>query len=87
MDEQINPNLTATGSFAAIAGSDIAHRRCADLVECHRPISVKALVLGCDLAGAVLELPRRIGEDSPELLAPRRGEQVSVGSERIRFRQ
>ena len=23
MDEQINPNLTATGSFAAIAGSDI----------------------------------------------------------------
>lgn len=24
MDEQINPNLTATGSFAAIAGSEAA---------------------------------------------------------------
>ena len=36
---------------------------------------------GRGLAGAVLELPRRIGEDGAETLAARGGEQVDVRGE------
>jgi hypothetical protein len=32
-----------------------------------------------DLAGAVLKLPRRIGENGAEALTPRRGEQLDRG--------
>jgi hypothetical protein len=32
-----------------------------------------------DLARAILKLPRRIGEDRPELLPPRRSEQADCG--------
>jgi hypothetical protein len=37
------------------------------------------LCSGRDLAGAVLELPRRIGEDRAELPIPRLSEQVNRG--------
>ncbi len=36
-------------------------------------------MLGRDLAGAVLKLPRRIGEDRAEALASRGGEEVDGG--------
>jgi len=40
-------------------------------------------VLGRDLASAVLELPRGIGEDRPELSPPRRLNEAEMRSERI----
>lgn len=36
-------------------------------------------MLGRDLAGAILELPRRIGEDCAEALPARRSEEVDGG--------
>lgn len=59
------------------------NRQRADVVERHRAIAVKPLVLGRNIAGAVLELPRRIGEDRAEPLAARGGEQVDVRGEGI----
>jgi hypothetical protein len=56
--------MSATGS-AQISSSFIVAR--------------KPLMLGRDLAGAVLKLPRRIGENGAELLPPRRSEQVDRG--------
>ena len=36
-------------------------------------------MLGRDLAGAILELPRRVGEDRAEALPARRSEEVDGG--------
>jgi hypothetical protein len=39
-----------------------------DLVRVHRLVASEATVLGGDLAGAINEAPRGVGEDRPELL-------------------
>lgn len=53
-------------------GGDVRHRQRADVGKLHRAVAVGPLMLRRDLAGAVLELPRRIGENGPEPL-PTRG--------------
>ena len=48
-------------------------------IQRHRAVAVEPFVLGRDLAGAVLKLPRRVGENRAELLAPGAGEEVNTG--------
>jgi hypothetical protein len=70
-------------------GSDVGDRQRADLVERHRAVAIESFVLGRDpgsgpgqaLAGAVLELPRRIGEDRPEPPPPRGADQIEMRGE------
>lgn len=64
-------------------GGDVGDRQAANVVERHRAVTVEALVLGRDLAGAILELPRRIGQDRAKPLPPRAGEEIDVRLERI----
>ena len=40
-------------------------------------------MLGRNLAGPVLELPRRIGKDRPELPPPRRADEIEMRGEVI----
>src|ERR1044072_1261715 len=57
-------------------GSDVAHRQGPNLVELHRSVARKALVLRRYFAGLVCELPRRIGEDRAEPSSPGKIRQV-----------
>lgn len=50
-------------------------------------LTCEPLMLRRDLAREVLKLPRRIGEDRPELLPRRRSEQVDCGLGERRFRE
>lgn len=54
-------------SFGRTAGN----RQCADVRQLHRWIARQSMMLWCDLPGAVLKLPGRIGQNRRELLALR----------------
>ena len=58
---------------------DRRHWQGHDLVERHRAVPQQPAMLGRDLAGAVLEPPRRIGEDRLEPTAGREHQQVFRG--------
>ena len=48
-----------------------------------RGVPIGLAPIGRDLAGAVLELPRRIGEDRPEPPPPRGADQIKMRGERV----
>jgi hypothetical protein len=57
---------------------DMGDGKCCDLVEGHRRITGQPAMLGRDFAGAVLEPPRRIGEDGVEALSSEACEKIVI---------